>query len=659
MDHANNLNETPCDVVVVGAGVAGSAIARELARYRLRTCVLEAGNDIACGATRANSGIVHAGYDPLPGTLKARYNAEGSRLYPQWADELGFSYRRNGSLVLAFTDEEMACVRSLVRRAAQNGIDGVRELAPADVRALEPQANPRAKGALLAETGAICDPYEVALSCAEQAAEHGVRFHFNARVRAVQPLDARDARRWGEGDADGAGGAVGAGAPGAGGGSAAGAAAGAGGVRVSARGAGGDGASSARGPFRYAVTTEGGARFVARAVANAAGVFADEVNNLVSERKLRITPRRGEYCLYDTEWGGAFSHTMFQAPSSSGKGVLVTPTVHGNLLVGPSAVEQFSKTDVSTTAEGLSFVREAARKTWAGVGTRGLVTNFAGLRASCAEGDFVLGEAPDAPGFFNVACFDSPGLTSAPAVARRIARDVAALLEARENPEFDARRSPVRRFADLSDAERAAAIAADARWGHVVCRCCEVTEAELVAALHGPLPVLSLDALKWRTRAMMGRCHAGFCSPEVVKIVACETGMPPQALDKRGAASPVVVDARRDYVELVRRGGRGGGCAGRRLGRACGYGFGCMGGWGRGGDCGSGGGRGRVRTGRGARRACGRASAGGSGGAGGLWRARRGAPRARGRGGGGRRRGGHGRGACGGRGGRPRAFGGP
>ena len=204
MDHANNLNETPCDVVVVGAGVAGAAIARELARYRLRACVLEAGNDIACGATRANSGIVHAGYDPLPGTLKARCNAEGSRLYPQWADELGFSYRRNGSLVLAFTDEEMACVRSLVRRAAQNGIDGVREVSPAELRALEPQANPRAKGALLAETGAICDPYEVALSCAEQAAEHGVRFHFNARVRAVQPLDARDARRWDEEDADAA-----------------------------------------------------------------------------------------------------------------------------------------------------------------------------------------------------------------------------------------------------------------------------------------------------------------------------------------------------------------------------------------------------------------------------------------------------------------------
>ena len=301
------------------------------------------------------------------------------------------------------------------------------------------------------------------------------------------------------------------------------------------------------------MTTEAGERFVARAVVNAAGVFADEINNLVSERRLRITPRRGEYCLYDTEWGSTFSRTMFQAPSSVGKGVLVAPTVHGNLLVGPNAVEQFSKTDVSTTEEGLRFVMDAARKTWAGVGKRGLITNFAGLRASGSEGDFVIGEAPDAPGFFNVACFDSPGLTSAPAVAVQVARDVADLLEAGERTTFDPRRTHVRPFSDLSEDERARAIAADPRWGHVVCRCCEVTEAELVAALHGPVPVLSLDALKWRTRAMMGRCHGGFCSPEAVKVMARETGLPPQALDKRGVDSPVVVDARRDYVDLVRR----------------------------------------------------------------------------------------------------------
>ena len=361
----DTFEELSYDVVVVGAGIAGAACARELSRYRLDVAVLEAGNDVACGATRANSGIVHAGYDPVPGTLKARYNREGSRLFARWADELGFAYRRNGSLVLAFTDEELASVRALVARAAENGVEGVRELDAAEVRALEPAVAPSAKGALLAETGALCDPYEVALACLEQAAEHGARLFFGERVVGI----GRSGQA-GEGGPDGSGG-------------------------------------------RYLVSTSSGARIACRAVVNAAGVHADELNNLVSAHKLRIVPRRGEYLLYDTDQGGAFSHTVFQAPSRAGKGVLVTPTVHGNLLVGPNAVEQGSKEDVSTSAEGLAFVLEAARRTWPDAGTRGVIANFAGLRASCAEGDFVIGQPDDAPGFFNVACFDSPGLTTA------------------------------------------------------------------------------------------------------------------------------------------------------------------------------------------------------------------------------------------------------
>ena len=348
------------DVAIVGAGVAGATTARALARWRLNVVVLEAGNDVACGATRANSGIVHAGYDPLPGTLKARFNAAGSKLFPQWADELGFSYVRNGSLVLAFSDEELASIRRLVARAAENGVEGVRELDAAEVRALEPHASPHVRGGLLAETGAICDPYEVALFSAEQAALHGTVFRFNERVVSVERLAA--------------------GSP-----------------------------SSAR----YLLSTSTGARYAARAVVNAAGVFADELNNAVSAHRLRITARRGEYCLYDSEYGPLFSHTVFQAPSSAGKGVLVTPTVHGNLLVGPNAVEQASKTDLSTSAEGLRFVLDAAKKTWPDAGARGMIANFAGLRASSADGDdFVIGEPDDAPGFFNIACFDSPGLLS-------------------------------------------------------------------------------------------------------------------------------------------------------------------------------------------------------------------------------------------------------
>lgn len=495
------------DVVIVGAGVAGAATARELTRWRLHTLVLEAGNDVACGATRANSGIVHAGHDPLPGTLKAHFNVAGSRLFPQWADELGFSYVRNGSLVLAFSDEELASVRRLVARAAQNGVEGVRELDAAEVHALEPQASPLVRGGLVAETGAICDPYEVALCAAEQAAEHGAEFRFDERVVSIEKLSPE-------------------------------------------RGAALSPSSSF---LRYLLVTASGARYAARAVVNAAGVFADELNNAVSARKLRIATRRGEYCLYDSEYGPLFSHTVFQAPSSAGKGVLVTPTVHGNLLVGPNAVEQASKTDLSTSAEGLRFVLDAARKTWPEASARGMIANFAGLRASNADGDdFVIGEPDDAPGFFNIACFDSPGLTSAPAVAEHVARAVAEQLDAEPDDAFVARRERRAPFAELDEVGRAHAISKEPRWGHVVCRCCNVTEAEIAAALHGPLPVLSLDALKWRTRAMMGRCHGGFCSPEIARIVARETGVPPESLDKRLPGSPVVVSSRPDYVELAR-----------------------------------------------------------------------------------------------------------
>ena len=467
------------DVIVIGAGVAGAAVARELYRLDLAVLVLEAGNDIAYGATRANSAIVHAGFDPEPGGLKARFNVEGSRLFPQWARELGFPYKRNGSLVLGFTAEDDALLRELWRRAIRNGVEDVSLLSGEQVRLLEPSVNPDARCALLAESGAICDPYQVALRCAEQAARNGVRFRFNEEVVSIR-----------------------------------------------------------KGYGRYLVRTSRGELYRVCAIVNAAGVFADEMNNMVSARKLRILPRRGDYQLLDTEFGDMFSHTMFQVPSAAGKGVLVTPTVHGNLLIGPSAIEQTSKTDVSTHADGLQLVHRLAHKTWPGLSARGLIANFAGIRASNADGDdFVIGQPDDAPGFFNIACFDSPGLTSAPAVAVRIAGEIADYLGARPREDFDDRMPHSALLAEMDAGERAAAIADDGRWGHIVCRCCQVSEAEIVEALHGPLPVLSLDALKWRTRAMMGRCHGGFCTPEICKIVARETGVAPDALDRRGRRS--------------------------------------------------------------------------------------------------------------------------
>ena len=483
------------DVVVVGAGIAGCTAARELARYDLSICVLEAGNDIACGATRANSAIVHAGFDPVPGTLKARFNVEGSKAYPRWCDELGVQFRRNGSMVLAFDDEGRSKLDELARRAQANGVEGVRIVSGNRAREMEPNVSPEAACALVAPTGGIVDPYGFAFAAAENACGNGVRFQFNHRVERIARAD--------------------------------------GGFNLEAA----------------------GERFFARTVVNAAGLFADEMNNMVSGKRFSITPRRGEYYLYDTEYATTFEHTMFQVPGPLGKGVLVTPTIHGNMLIGPNSVSQASKTDLSTTQEGLADIVERARRTWPAASPRGAITNFAGLRAAGESGDFVIGEVADAPGFFNIACFESPGLTSAPAVATFIASQVAVRLGAGGNPSFNPRRALQLPFTAMTDEQRERAIASDPAFGHVVCRCCEVTEAEVVRALHGPLPVLSLDAIKWRTGATMGRCHGGFCSPELVEIMSRELGCAPDVIDKRLAGSRMIASARADYVELAREGG--------------------------------------------------------------------------------------------------------
>ncbi len=581
-------SENVFDVAVIGAGVAGCAVARQLARYDVSACVLEADNDIACGATRANSGIVHAGYDPLPGTLKARYNREGAALYPQWAAELGFPYQRNGSMVVAFTEDGRRTLEELLERGRANGIGGLSLVSGEEARALEPNLSPACTAALVVEGGAICDPYLVTLRCGEWAARRGVEFRFNQRVETIEKLSIEDGRNLrgpsnsmahyqngGEGASEGSPGVVGENTAAA--------------VR--------DDGSEAADP-RFRLITDGGEVLEARCVVNAAGVFSDEMHNQVSAHKIAITPRRGDYDLLSTDFGPTFQRTMFQAPTAAGKGVLVTPTVHGNLILGPTAIEQQSKTDLSTSVDGLATVAQKARETWPGLTLSGLIANFAGLRASNANGyDFVIGQPADAPGFFDIACLDSPGLTCAPAIAVDVCAQIAERLgaalrtgerEAQPGEELlSGNATEVARcdngtgalgggaalaacgdrdggcelrargqsvpwtsaipFANMTQAQREEAVARNPRYGRVICRCCTVTEAEIVAALHGPLPVLSLDALKWRTRAMMGGCHGGFCTPEIVEIVGRELGVSPDQLDKRLSGSPVTEGAPEGY----------------------------------------------------------------------------------------------------------------
>lgn len=484
-------------VAVVGAGVVGCCVARELCRFAVRVVVLEAGDDIACGATRANSGIVHAGFDPQPGTLKARYNALGSVLYPRWASELGFGYYRNGSMVAAFSDGELAGLDELLARGHANGIEGLRIVDADEARAMEPALSPEVRGALVAETGAICDPYGITYGAAENAAANGAEFLFDERVVAIDRADGR-----------------------------------------------------------WRIRTSSGLVVHANAVVNAAGVHADQINNLVSGRKLEITPVRGDYILYESSLGSLFHHTVFQVPGPAGKGVLVSPTVHGNLFVGPNAVPQRSKDDLGTTREGLEFIIDRARRTWPGCSTRGMITNFAGLRASGASRDFVVGEAPDAPRFFNAACIDSPGLTSAPAIAEDLSQRIAEALTVGENPLFDPIRRPRPLLAMMDEAGVERATAEDPAWGNIVCSCCKVSEGEIIAALRGPLPVLSLDALKWRCGAMMGECHGGFCTPKILRIVCRELGCRPEEVDKRLRGSWMIASSRPDYVETAQTEGR-------------------------------------------------------------------------------------------------------
>ena len=480
------------DVVVVGAGVAGCCCARELARYDLDVLVLEAGDDIACGATRANSGIVHGGYDPEPGSAKARYNVAGSKLFPQWADELGFAYIHNESLVVGFGDEDEAALAGLLERGRANSVEGLSIISGDEARALEPALSSEVTCALRVSTGAICDPYEVAFASLENAVENGVNVAFDARVSQLA--------REGEG---------------------------------------------------FSVTLADGKVIRSRAVVNAAGVHSDELHNQLSAHKLHITPVRGEYNLFDNSLETHFSRTVFQVPTAAGKGVLVSPTIHGNLFVGPSAVAQDDKDALATTAGGLASVVAGAKRTWPGVSTRGVITNFTGVRAKGDTHDFVIGEPDDVPGLFDIACLESPGLSSAPAIGTDVASQVAARLGAGERAGFEPRRAPRQRLRHMDASQRAEAVATDPAWGHVVCRCNEVSEAEVVRELHGTLPVLCLDAIKWRTAATMGRCHGGFCTPELVRIIARETGLRPSELEKRGRGSWMVSRERPDYVELA------------------------------------------------------------------------------------------------------------
>ncbi len=478
------------DVLIIGGGVTGSAIARELSRYDLKTALFEKGEDVCSGTSKANSGIAHAGFDAVPGSWKAKMNIRGSQMMEELSRKLDFPYKRNGSLVLCFDEKDRPRLEKLLQQGKENGVEGLEILEKKELLALEPALSEEVVCALHAPTGGIVCPFKLTIALAENAAVNGVEFHLNEGVKRVS-----------------------------------------------------------KGPVEgYFVETEKGT-YETRIVVNAAGLYSDEIHNQVSGEKLHITPRKGEYCLMDKKIGQLVSHTIFQMPTAMGKGVLVTPTVHGNLMVGPTATDISDKEGVDTTAEGLDEVLKKAALSVKSLPRGVTITSFAGLRAHEDHDDFILGEVKDAPGFFDAVGIESPGLTSAPAIGEWMAEKIVEKLrktqKVDEKKDFQETRKDIPNIASMDQAEAAALIAENPAYGTIICRCEKVTEGEIIDAIRRPLGARSLDGIKRRTRAGMGRCQAGFCSTKVMDILARELGIPLEEVTKAGGASRMLTGGER------------------------------------------------------------------------------------------------------------------
>lgn len=477
------------DVTIIGCGVIGASLAYHLSRFNLSILVLEQENDVAMGTTKANSAIVHAGYDPEHGTLMARLNLRGSVMMEELCRTISVPYRRIGSLVLAFSLEEMAKLEHLYRNGIQNGVAGLRLLSGEEVREKEPGVPPSVCGALYAPTAAIIDPWELCIAEAETAVRNGVDLKLRSRVTGIEDL----------------GGAC----------------------RIQ--------------------TTSG--VYESKYLVNCAGGWGHLISRMVGPQEWQAIPAKGEYYLLDKSSGSLVSHIIFQCPTSEGKGVLVAPTVHGNLIVGPNTEPAENAYDRKTTAAGLEAVVAIGKKSVPALDLRQSIRNFAGVRAITSEQDFIIRPSQLTPRLLHVAGIKSPGLSAAPAIAEyatALLRDMGLQMQAKDH--WDGTRQQIR-FRDLSPAEKAELIARDSSYGRVVCRCESITEGEILAAIHSPIPPCSIDGVKRRTGSGMGRCQGGFCSPRIMGILSRELGIPPMNILQDGDGTRILMSRMRGEEE--------------------------------------------------------------------------------------------------------------
>lgn len=467
------------DVTIIGGGVTGAAVARELSRYQLKICLVERAEDVCSGTSKANSAIVHAGYDAATGSVKAKMNVEGNRMMGELSKDLDFAFRRNGSLVLCFSEEDRPALQALYERGVANGVPELKIISGDEVRAMEPNITDEVVAALYAPTGGIVCPFGLTIALAENACDNGVEFKFLTEVTDITKIE--------------------------------------GGYELAVKG-------------KTPITT--------RFVVNAAGVYADVFHNMVSEDKIEIVPRKGDYCLLDQEAGKHVDKTIFQLPGKYGKGVLVAPTIHGNLLIGPTATDIEDKEGTYTTAKELAEVTAKSAVSVKNIPYRQVITSFSGLRAHEKSDEFIIGEA--AEGFYDAAGIESPGLSSAPAIGVYLAELIAQKAKANKKDNFIATRKGIPHVAAMSREDRAALIKERPDYGTIVCRCENVSEGEIVDSIRRTLGARSLDGIKRRVRQGMGRCQAGFCTPRTMEILSRETGIPMEEICKNQPGSEMI-----------------------------------------------------------------------------------------------------------------------
>ena len=466
------------DIIVIGAGVVGCSIARELSKYNLDVLVVEKNSDVSEGISKGNSGIVHAGYNEKIGTLKAKLNIEGNKIFDDLSRDLQFPFKRNGAFILAFSDEEMKTLESLKENGEKLGVEGLEILTREEALNIEPNLNKEIVGVLNVKTSGIVSPYEMTIALAENAAENGVEFKLNSKVTSIEKIS--------EG---------------------------------------------------YKVTLNNKEIVNGKLIINASGLEGAFLNNLVSMSKREINPVKGEYCLFDKVAGAMINKTLFQVPNKLSKGVLVTPTAEGNLLVGPNAVE--GKT-LETSREGIDEILDKSKKSLEELPVARILNTFSGIRPKTKGGDFIIEEVEDAKNFINVIGIDSPGLTAAPAIGVYVVNMIKERLDLVEKKNFKKTREKIVRFAELSLEEKNRLIKEKPAYGHMVCKCEFVTEGEIVEAIHRPIPALTVDAIKRRTRASMGGCQGIGCTLPISKILSRELGIDISDINKNSEGSPVI-----------------------------------------------------------------------------------------------------------------------